>query len=989
MEMVSSQKLPDLTRINENIPQDRIPEELPTDNAFSKLTAAILAPITIVGSLGRRMRNVINWVKKSGFTKIMQLPTTANMARYGEPNPYICKSAFARDVSIVDIKDVEEMKHGEAKEWLNGNLAEYDKFYERGKDKRRPSKAIAEFIYEGLKKGYEEFLKLDKHNARREAFEDFVKKENKRMEWLNIYAQFSALIDYYHEKYAKEKEKIIAKLKNEGKEDKEIEKILKEKYAYLNHPEQQPYWEEGHKDREGEVVAKFKEKHRKEIEFYHYEQFIAHEALAKDVDYAHSRGVALLGDMPIYVSRFSADTWAYGNKLFMVDKKGNPLKESGAPVDYFSDKGQNWQTIPYNLGEFFKMWMRMRLEKELEFVDELRIDHARWFQDLWLNIPGKEGIYGEWTDGLWLDFLKQLSDLAQRKGKRLFAEDLGGKINNAVQLLEMAGIPGMRVAVFAYDQGNSDDKTASQKRDKYHTVDVAEAFKMMGTHDTRTWKGIWQLMDHKLVQTGKGPLDYKLEEFDQGQRIALMRDIAEKIGREFDFEKLKKAENFPFEVLVGLLDMLLGSKADTVVIPYWDIFGYGEADRLNFPGFPWDWGLLIWEATEDLNLGKEERIALVTKTIFDLMKKHKRDPKQYAQKGEPRIVGVLPNIENHVPQVQETGKNFTVFVQIAGEMPRSVYALTNMPGEQGDNIKERKIKMAFLGQMPSGARLYGIKIKATDPGPWWLNFEVNGRRTGNIAGNTSLFVSSGNKWENRFSMLSDNKDVGLTVNYNQSGKPFEIFVSNYEEFTRREDDRTGEKNVQRTRGGYVHFAMDKNTGQREGITHLNLRQNESGNYEIVINLKDVLGIKGADNEFFMLVDRVDGNVYLRSGKELLEEGLFFKLGPEQIHRFYVHPLINLRRDDGIMWKISTIREGLNGDTISSLKDIDELLTYFRIKLDYLTYGNILHAAHLRNIQPALPEGVLQELFSTSGLTIAKISEKVSQIQITENINAAI
>ena len=67
--------------------------------------------------------------------------------------------------------------------------------------------------------------------------------------------------------------------------------------------------------------------------------------------YANSKGVKIVGDIPIYVGGQSADVWAY-QSLFELGKGSQPLMVSGVPPDAFSDTGQLWGSPLYD----WKVW---------------------------------------------------------------------------------------------------------------------------------------------------------------------------------------------------------------------------------------------------------------------------------------------------------------------------------------------------------------------------------------------------------------------------------------------------------------------------------------------------------------------------------------------------------------------------------------------------------------------------------------------------------
>ena len=60
-------------------------------------------------------------------------------------------------------------------------------------------------------------------------------------------------------------------------------------------------------------------------------------ALASDL------GVEILGDLPFYVARDSADVWS-NRSLFSIAGDGRLHQQSGVPPDYFSATGQLWGT---------------------------------------------------------------------------------------------------------------------------------------------------------------------------------------------------------------------------------------------------------------------------------------------------------------------------------------------------------------------------------------------------------------------------------------------------------------------------------------------------------------------------------------------------------------------------------------------------------------------------------------------------------------------
>src|SRR5262249_6107563 len=77
------------------------------------------------------------------------------------------------------------------------------------------------------------------------------------------------------------------------------------------------------------------EKHKVDISFYVLMQFLCYNQLKKIREYANLKGVFLMGDFPILLSRESADFWQHPE--FFDDHLS-----AGAPPDFYNSYGQNW-----------------------------------------------------------------------------------------------------------------------------------------------------------------------------------------------------------------------------------------------------------------------------------------------------------------------------------------------------------------------------------------------------------------------------------------------------------------------------------------------------------------------------------------------------------------------------------------------------------------------------------------------------------------------
>ncbi|MDR1563008.1 MAG: 4-alpha-glucanotransferase [Dysgonamonadaceae bacterium] len=115
---------------------------------------------------------------------------------------------------------------------------------------------------------------------------------------------------------------------------------------------------------------------------YGFLQYHLHKQLSAAVNYAHAKGIALKGDIPVGVNRAGVD--AKTNAALF-----NLKFQTGAPPDNFSDVGQNWGFPTCNWEAMEKQnysWWKKRLGKMSEYFDAYRIDHVLGFFRIW-EIP--------------------------------------------------------------------------------------------------------------------------------------------------------------------------------------------------------------------------------------------------------------------------------------------------------------------------------------------------------------------------------------------------------------------------------------------------------------------------------------------------------------------------------------------------------------------------------------------------------------------------
>jgi 4-alpha-glucanotransferase len=183
--------------------------------------------------------------------------------------------------------------------------------------------------------------------------------------------------------------------------------------------------------------------------FYQYQFFTQWHSVR---DYANSRGILIIGDIPIFVAMDSADVWSQPD-LFQMDADLRPQGVAGVPPDYFAADGQLWGNPLYNWRKHetrgFSWWLA-RMRASFELYDVIRIDHFRGF-DEYCRIPpdATNARVFEWEPGPGLRLFAAIRDAFP--DAKLIAEDLGLITDSVRTLVKEAGLPGMKILQFGFE----------------------------------------------------------------------------------------------------------------------------------------------------------------------------------------------------------------------------------------------------------------------------------------------------------------------------------------------------------------------------------------------------------------------------------------------------------------------------------------------------------------------------------------------------------
>jgi 4-alpha-glucanotransferase len=262
-------------------------------------------------------------------------------------------------------------------------------------------------------------------------------------------------------------------------------------------------------------------------------------------EYSSSRGVSLIGDLPIYIAPNSADHVAHP-ELFLEGAV------AGVPPDDWSATGQLWGNPLYDWHAMRSMgyrWWVERFRRTFELVDATRVDHFRGFVSYWAVPEQSEtALAGSWHRGPGRELFDTVAGALGRLP--LIAEDLGVITPAVHRLRRELGLPGMAVLQFLLPGG----------------VDLSRlegsSIAYTGTHDNDTSLGWWERIDEHVRQD--------------------VYRAAERAGIE---------EEDPSWLLIRLA---LSTPSQIAVLPAQDLLSLGNEARMNTPGREegnWSWRL--------------------------------------------------------------------------------------------------------------------------------------------------------------------------------------------------------------------------------------------------------------------------------------------------------------------------------------------------------------------------------------------------------------
>ena len=284
-------------------------------------------------------------------------------------------------------------------------------------------------------------------------------------------------------------------------------------------------------------------------------------------EHCQQHSIHLIGDIPIYVSKNSVDTWA-NRHLFQLDAAGHMTRVAGVPADSFNPDGQRWNAPLYDWEKHKDdgyAWWTARIGNALRRFNTLRLDHFIGFYNYFsMPLEHDDNDLGSWipgpADDLFEAVLKRFPDAS------LIAEDLGVMNPGVHQLRDKFAFPGINVFQFQFDFRKNTDATAEWRENSLVCT---------GTHDTNTLSAWFD------------------EVLEDRKKTEPFWDFAFLLGMIKEFLPSGTPLNRE-SALWGIIRKVMSSPGNVSIFPMQDLLGLPTSARMNFPGHAdgnWVWRL--------------------------------------------------------------------------------------------------------------------------------------------------------------------------------------------------------------------------------------------------------------------------------------------------------------------------------------------------------------------------------------------------------------
>ncbi|MDP8986384.1 MAG: 4-alpha-glucanotransferase [Pseudomonadota bacterium] len=245
-------------------------------------------------------------------------------------------------------------------------------------------------------------------------------------------------------------------------------------------------WPEEYRDIDGEAARRFAATHSRQVEFYAYLQWLAHDQLRSAQALARELAmpIGLYGDYAVGSNPSGSETWVDRDSYCMG-------AEIGAPPDPLALKGQGWGIPPQDP---FMMETRQlagfvrSIRNNMSYYGALRLDHVMSLFRLWWVAAGEPPSEGAYVHYPLQQMLAVLALESARAACLVVGEDLGVVPDEMRRAMPEFGVYHYKVLLFEKDNGRF------RRPEEF----VARALATVTTHDMPTLRSYWEGRDIEL-----------------------------------------------------------------------------------------------------------------------------------------------------------------------------------------------------------------------------------------------------------------------------------------------------------------------------------------------------------------------------------------------------------------------------------------------------------------------------------------------------------
>lgn len=230
---------------------------------------------------------------------------------------------------------------------------------------------------------------------------------------------------------------------------------------------------------------KFVKDNEKLVLKYGFYQYVLDCQWKKLKSYANSKGVKILGDIPIYPNIFSFDVYA-NRDMYQLDKNYNMLCTGGVPKSSQDENEQNWGSSVYDWTELKKnnyAYLVKKIKMLLEKFDILRLDHFYGYVEHY-EFSTQNDKDNKWVKAGGIDFFTTLAK--QIDINQIVVENLGFVKEECDKVMKKFDLTGMCVLEDAIFNSRYIPKNVEPNNIYY-----------VGTHDNNTFVGYLDSLDEK------------------------------------------------------------------------------------------------------------------------------------------------------------------------------------------------------------------------------------------------------------------------------------------------------------------------------------------------------------------------------------------------------------------------------------------------------------------------------------------------------------